>query len=195
MPDMTTANDTPDSDDPAPRLVFEPTPARPRPKRAVRLGATVSGLLDPAARKHGFASAELLARWADIAGPEIAAVTRPVKLARQGHGRPATLHLTVKLGRLLDMSYETDRLIARINDYLGGEAVGRIVCQEGELPADPPAPVETPRAAPPADLARRLARIADPELRRALATLGGYRLEPGAEEPAPHKRKDDFPDL
>lgn len=192
---MTTTDDDPKHGGPSARPVFAPTPGRRRPKRAVHLGKAVSGLLDPAARKHGFASAELLARWPEIAGPEIAAVTRPVKLARSGQGRPATLHLTVRLGHLLDLTYETDRLISRINDYLGGAVIGRVVCQEGDLPADPPPPVTAPLAAPTADLDTRLRRISDPELRRALATLGGYRLDQGAETSPPDKAEDDLPDL
>src|SRR5262245_47034845 len=79
----------------------KPSNSFPRPLAAL-LGATLSD----AYKQQGFASAELIARWADIAGPEVAAHSQPIKInwPRVNNGgapgddapEPATLVLRVE---------------------------------------------------------------------------------------------------
>src|SRR5262249_36962581 len=72
---------------------------KPRPARS--LAALAHGLLADSFARQGFAQSELVTRWTEIAGPEIAAHAEPLKIRwnRTGEGEPtepATLVLRVE---------------------------------------------------------------------------------------------------
>jgi hypothetical protein len=126
-------------------------------------------LTKPVFQKHGFAQAELLSRWADIAGTDIAAAARPERIrwpkgseaAKQG----GTLHLIAKAGKALDIQYAVPTIIARINSYLGFNAITAVkVISSLELPTPP-------KPATPAASAPHFAGIDDGDLQAALGRL------------------------
>jgi hypothetical protein len=126
-------------------------------------------LTKPVFQKHGFAQAELLSRWADIAGADISAAARPERI-RWPKGSDAvkqggTLHLVAKAGKALDIQYATPTIIARVNSYLGFNAIAAVkVMASQELPP-------APKLAKPAAPAPHFSGIDDGDLQAALGRL------------------------
>lgn len=128
-------------------------------------------LADAAFKKHGFATADLLSHWPEIAGSDLAGLCQPerIRWPRTSATDGGTLILRAAAGRGLDVQYAASTLIERINAYFGHRAIGKVKVQAGGgLPAAKPAAT----AIAPADLSPRLAGIADPVLKEALARLG-----------------------
>lgn len=151
-------------------------PARsfPRP-----LSEFTGAMLGDALRRQGFASAELIARWAEIAGPEIAAHSEPAKIAwpraREGDEappEPATLVLRVEGPAAIEIQHLSGVILERVNRFFGWQAIGRIALRQAPLSrrkkAAPPPP---PDPAVAARIAEALPQIEDEPLRAALARL------------------------
>jgi len=151
-------------------------PPRSFPRTLSELtGATLSDAL----RRQGFASAEIVARWADIAGPEIAAHSEPIKInwpravdGDEGPGEPATLVLRVEGPAAIEVQHQSAVILERVNRFFGWAAIGRIALRQAPLRRHVPAPVPAPPdPAAAADIAAALP-IEDQELRQALGRLG-----------------------
>lgn len=136
-----------------------------------------------AGEKRGFASARILTHWDEIAGPDLAPVTRPVKVgyAREGLGATLTLLVAPAFAPIVEMSRE--RLRARVNAAYGFNAIGRIVltqtaaagfaeAQAAFAPARPATPAAEPAA--PAAAASEIAGVQDARLRGALERLARH---------------------
>jgi hypothetical protein len=145
----------------------------PRPLSAL-LGATLSDAL----KSQGFASAEILARWADIAGPEIAAHSEPIKInwpraVGDAAPDPATLILRVEGPAALEIQHLSAVILERVNRFFGWQAVGTISLRQAPLrrreKASPPPP---PDPAVAARVAEGLPEVTDDALKQALARLG-----------------------
>lgn len=80
-----------------------------------------------AAEGRGFAMTRLLTHWPEIAGPRLAAMTRPVRIshARGGFGATLTLLTTGPMAPLVEM--QLPQLRERVNACYGYNAVQRIV--------------------------------------------------------------------
>jgi hypothetical protein len=128
--------------------------------------------------KQGFASSELVTRWADIVGPEIAAHAEPLKIqwrraAVDEPPEPATLMLRVEGPTALEIQHLSGTIIERVNRFLGWNAIGRIALRQAPLTRKPPP--RPPRGADPEvteRIAASLPDIEDDALRQALARLG-----------------------
>jgi hypothetical protein len=150
-----------------------PSRSFPRPLSDF-LGATLSDAL----KSQGFASAEILARWGDIVGPEVAAHSEPIKInwpraLGDEPPEPATLVLRVEGPAALEIQHLSAVILERVNRFFGWQAIGNIALRQAPLrrrePATPPPP---PDPAVAARIAEGLPEIADEDLRRALARLG-----------------------
>jgi hypothetical protein len=156
-------------------------------RRRMRGFEAASGLLTDrirkAGEKRGFATSRLLTHWAEIAGPDIAAIARPVKVgyAKDGMGGTLTLLTTGAAAPMLQMQLPVLR--DRVNACYGYNAISRIqVTQtaaegfaEGRVAFDP-APTPARAAIDPNDAAtaRALsAPVGDAGLRAALEALAG----------------------
>ncbi|HEY5279521.1 MAG TPA: DciA family protein [Pseudolabrys sp.] len=150
-------------------------PARsfPRPLSDL-LTATLTGVL----KAQGFASAEILSRWADIVGAEIAASSEPMKInwpraRNEETPEPATLILRVEGPAALEIQHLSAVILERVNRFFGWQAIGRIALRQAPLrrraPAKVPAP---PDEAAAARIAESLPAIEDDELRQAIGRLG-----------------------
>ena len=154
-------------------------PARsfPRPLSEF-LGATLGGVL----KEQGFASTEIIARWADIVGAEIAAHSEPMKInwprvkndnAVDTPPEPATLVLRVEGPAALEIQHLSALILERVNRFFGWQAIGRLALRQAPLhrrkPAVPPPP---PDPAIAARIAEGLPSIEDEDLRQAVARLG-----------------------
>lgn len=133
-----------------------------------------------AGEARGFAVARLLTHWAEVAGPEMAAKTRPVKVGYGKGGMGATLTLLVKATEAPMVQMALPVLKERVNAVYGYAAISHIHLTqtaatgfaEGQAEFAP-----APRAAPVPDagLVRRAREtadgIGDPGLRSALEVL------------------------
>ena len=150
-------------------------PARsfPRP-----LSAFAGAALNDALKAQGFASAEIIARWADIVGVEIAAHSEPLKInwprqANEDTVEPATLILRVEGPAAIEIQHLSAVILERVNQFFGWRAVGRLALRQAPLrrraPKVIPAP---PDPATTAHIAESLPQVEDENLRLALARLG-----------------------
>jgi len=150
-------------------------PARSFPRS---LSEFTAATLNESLKTQGFASAEIIARWADIAGPEIAAHSEPMKIAwppamAEESPEPATLVLRVEGPAALEIQHLTALILERVNRFFGWQAIGRIALRQAPLRRrEPPAPPRTPDPETAARIAASLPAVEDEDLRQALARLG-----------------------
>ena len=149
-------------------------PSRPvaRPLRDL-LGKVVGD----AFTRQGFASAELVTRWPEIAGTEIAALSEPIKIQwprpdDTGMRPPGTLVLRVEGPAAIEIQHLAQVICERVNRFLGWRAIERIAFRQAPLRRAPRKLGRKPDAAAAARLAASLPEIADDDLRAALARLG-----------------------
>jgi hypothetical protein len=137
------------------------------------LGKHFRILTEAAFKSHGFAQADVLARWPEIVGEAIAAAARPERIrwpraAKGAQLQGGTLFVKAMAGRGLEVQQSVPLIIERINRFLGYGAIMAVKIQQShEIPEAPPA-----RPAP-AALSEPPQGIAEPELASALQRLGG----------------------
>src|SRR4030095_6128839 len=122
---------------------------KPGPVSAKPLSVLLSDVFSDAYAKQGFAARELVTRWAEIAGADIARHAEPLKMQwpRPGEGQPqepATLVRRVEGPAALEIQHKSDVLLERVNRFFGWHAVGRL----GLRPAPPSRPGSPPPHAP-----------------------------------------------
>jgi len=152
--------------------------SKPGPISAKPLSVLLSDVFPDAYAKQGFAARELVTRWAEIAGPEVAAHSEPLKIQwpRPVEGQPqepATLVLRVEGPMALEIQHASDVILQRVNRFFGWSAVGRLALRQAPLSRqDKPKAPQAPDAAEVAKVAETLSSVEDEELRTALARLG-----------------------
>lgn len=158
------------------------------------LGKTINDVF----ARQGFASRELVTRWREIAGAELAAHCEPVKIAwpRPNDNapdrpqEPATLMLRVSGPMALEIQHASDVLIERVNRFFGWQAIGKIVLRQAPLRHKaPPAAPRRPSAEAIAAIEQTLPARASEDLRAALARLGASLAQRGPDGQIPVKRK------
>lgn len=151
----------------------------PKPRPAAKpLSVLLSDVFSDAYAKQGFAARELVTRWAEIAGADVAAHSEPLKIQwpRPVEGQPqepATLVLKVEGPMALEIQHKSSLILERVNRFFGWSAVGRLALRQAPLsrknrpkPPDPPDPKAV------AKVAESLSAVEDEQLRAALARLG-----------------------
>ena len=115
--------------------------------------------------RAGFPDPGLVLRWAEIAGPAVARLARPVKWQEDTAG--ATLTLKCEAGAAVLLQHQTRELIQRLNAYLGANRIGRLKFVAGEIaqtkePSDHPsrAAALAPNSKQAKELARHMDRLA-----------------------------------
>ena len=151
---------------------------KPGPVSAKPLSVLLSDVFSDAYAKQGFAARELVTRWAEIAGVDIARHAEPLKMQwpRPVEGQPqepATLVLRVEGPAALEIQHKSDVVLERVNRFFGWHAVGRLALRQAPLsrrqrPARPRAP--DPQEV--AEVAKTLSAVEDEALKDALARLG-----------------------
>jgi hypothetical protein len=142
------------------------------------LSVLLGDVFADAYKKQGFASRELVTRWAEIAGAEVAAHSEPLKIQwpRPVEGQqqePATLVLRVEGPMALEIQHASDAILQRVNRFLGWNAVGRLALRQAPLSRRPSKHASRgPDPAAVAKVAETLGSVEDGELRDALARLG-----------------------
>src|SRR4030088_2279322 len=102
------------------------------------LSVLLSDVFSDAYAKQGFAARELVTRWAEIAGSEIAAHSEPLKIQwpRPVEGQqqePATLVLRVEGPMGLEIPHGSHVILQRVNRFFGWSAVGRLALRQAPL--------------------------------------------------------------
>src|SRR5947207_4589038 len=139
--------------------------SKPRPISAKPLSVMLNDVFSDVYARQGFAARELVTRWAEIAGPEIAAHAEPLKMQwpRPVEGQPqepATLVLRVEGPMALEIQHSSDVILQRVNRFFGWSAVGRLALRQAPL-SRPRRPVR-PRAPEPeavAEVANTLSAV------------------------------------
>ncbi len=150
---------------------------KPRKSQLQPLYALAHKTLNAAFAKQGFASTELVARWPEIVGADIAEHSQPEKIRwpRRQHGdqpEPGTLVLRVEGPTALEIQHLAAIILERVNRFLGWQAIGELRLHQAPL-------VRNKRPQPPAldgeaaaRIAAALSDIRDDNLRAALGRLG-----------------------
>src|SRR3954468_1229274 len=98
------------------------------------LGTLVGKTIDDAFKKQGFASREVVTRWAQIVGPEVAAHAQPMKMqwprGTNNEQAPATLVLRVEGPAAIEIQHQAALIIERVNRFFGWHAVERITLRQ-----------------------------------------------------------------
>lgn len=151
----------------------------PRARGPVPLAALSRAAIEPVLLRRAGLTMALAARWAEIAGPELGARTKPlrVKWGRRPHpgaaGAPGLLIVRAEADAALRLQHQADQLIERINTMHGHTAIGRIAIERGPVAAEPPAPSPPPIGRRErARIERTVGAIEDERLRTALRSLG-----------------------
>ena len=149
-------------------------PSRPVAKPLREL---LNKLVGDAFARQGFASAELVTRWDDIVGHEIAAHSEPLKLQwprrTDGEdGEAGTLVLRVEGPAAIEIQHLAGLICERVNRFLGWRAVGRLALRQAPLRRRQARTTRTMDPAATARIAENLSDIKDQELKEALARLG-----------------------
>jgi hypothetical protein len=151
--------------------------SKPRPT-AKPLSLLLGDVFSEAYAKQGFAARELVTRWAEIAGADVAAHSQPLKMQwpRPVEGQPqepATLVLKVEGPMALEIQHKSDLILERVNRFFGWSAVGRLALRQAPLSRrDRPKPPAPPDPEAVAKIADGLRAVEDDQLRAALARLG-----------------------
>ncbi|HEY4274379.1 MAG TPA: DUF721 domain-containing protein [Rhizomicrobium sp.] len=115
-----------------------PAAAPVRRGRANMVGSDIRIAGGAAFARAGFTDPTLILRWAEIAGPEIARIARPLKFTEGASG--GTLTLLAEPAAALFLGHDARTLCARINGYLGRDVVARVKFVQGALTVPKPAP-------------------------------------------------------
>lgn len=96
------------------------------PRGFKRTSTLLKDRIRRASESRGFAASRLLTQWEEVAGPEIAAIARPVDVSygRQGFGATLTVLTTGAQAPMLEMQKE--KLRERVNAVYGYNAISRI---------------------------------------------------------------------
>jgi hypothetical protein len=152
--------------------------SKPGPISAKPLSVLLGDVFSDAYARQGFAARELVTRWAEIAGPEVAVHSEPLKIQwpRPVEGQPqepATLVLRVEGPMALEIQHASDVILQRVNRFFGWSAVGRLALRQAPLSRrEAPKGRRAPDATSVAEVAKTLSSVEDEALRAALARLG-----------------------
>jgi hypothetical protein len=149
-----------------------------KPRSYARPLADVANpLLAGSFARQGFASAELVTRWPDIVGPEIAQHAEPLKMQwprtpAAETQEPGTLVLRVDGPAAIEIQHLAPQILERVNRFFGFQAVGRLAIRQAPVARRERRQLATPDPDAVKRIAASIPGIEDESLRDALARLG-----------------------
>lgn len=144
-------------------------------KGPVRAATLVERDIRRVGESRGFAVSRLLTHWHEVAGPEIAAICRPVDVSFSRGGIGATLTILTTGAQAPMLQMQTETLRRKVNACYGYDAIRRIhITQTAPSGFGPEAPIRAEAPSRPIDPEARseAASVSDPDLRAALERLG-----------------------
>ena len=150
---------------------------RPQRRPPPPAGRGLSKLVRELDEKFGQGAGALQARWREVVGVEIARRTEPVKLVKGRNGGPSSLEIRVAGPSAALIQHQAHEILARVNLFLGAEAVQKLRIVQGPLRGGPETQAPKRRKAPldaaaEARLAESLAEAPEGKLKQALLALG-----------------------
>ncbi len=114
-------------------------PAQRRKRSRRRYQASIRDLaasvLSPALRQKGFVETEIIARWADIVGHDIARGTVPLRVKfPPGKRVGASLHIRSVAAFAPVVQHRQTHIISAVNSFFGFGAVAKLMVTQGRLP-------------------------------------------------------------
>jgi hypothetical protein len=159
--------------------VDKPSSSSPKRSPPRRLADVLHKTLTEAFAKQGFAAVELVTRWPEIVGAEIAAHSQPEKIQwprtpqAKGVPEPGTLLLRVEGPAAVEIQHLSGVILERVNQFFGWQAVEGVRLRQAPLARRAaPRALPAPDPAAMARIAATLPEIRDDKLRDALARLG-----------------------
>jgi len=148
---------------------------KPYRRQARPLADFIKPCLGETFARQGFASAELVTRWTEIAGLDIAAHCEPVKIQwprNEAAEAAATLVLRVEGPIAIEIQHMAGVIVERVNRFFGWQAIGRLALRQAPLARRSKKAPEAPSPQATARIAATLGGVRDATLRDALARLG-----------------------
>lgn len=140
------------------------------------VGALVDRAVREAGGRRGFSESRLLTHWAEVAGEDVAAICRPVKVGYPRGGLGAVLTLLTSGPHAPMLQMRLPALRERVNGCYGYAAIARIqitqTAPEGFAPAPDDPRRREPDARAVAEARAETASVRDDGLRAALERLG-----------------------
>ena len=159
------------------RRILAQKRTRPLRRAPPPMGRSLAPLLRELDKKFGQGPGALIARWREVVGPEIARRTEPVKLVKGRNGAASSLEIRVAGPAAAIIQHQAHDILARVNLFLGPDAVQKLRIVQGPLRA-PDKAAPSRRRLPPLDaaeearLADGLSEVPDGALKAALTALG-----------------------
>ena len=163
----------------------------PRKGRFHHAAATARAAVDRVAGRQGFAEADVLLNWPDIAGSALADACQPVRV-RYGHrAHGATLIVQTTSARAPEVEHLGPVIIERVNQFYGYRAIHRLHVtqstgygprpsgfaeQQRPFAGQPAAEPVPPTAAEQREAEQMAEKIQSPGLRAALTRMGAHVL-------------------
>src|ERR1700733_3514177 len=147
---------------------------KPAPPVGKQLRDVAGKIVGESFRRQGFASAELVTRWSDIAGAEIAAYSEPLRIQWQRSAggenpEPGTRILRVEGPAAIEIQHVANLICERVNQFLGWRAVGRLALRQAPLRRGASKKTRAADPAAAARIAETLSDIGDDDPQAALA--------------------------
>lgn len=140
------------------------------------MGSYLGKITRQALGKRGLGEADVILRWPEIVGEQLAGKCLPEKLSyRRGGAGAGTLQVRVEPAAATVVQHLEPQILERINTYYGYRAVTRLQLRQQPLPKTPEGRRQAPRRLSErerAALERSLAGCGDSPLRDALRSLG-----------------------
>lgn len=142
------------------------------------IAALTERVARPVLGKRGFSAGQVIGRWAEIIGTELAASTAPERVQfDRGARTNGTLHLRVESGAAAVLIQpQTPLIIERVNSFLGPGTINKVKVHQAPLPqryVNKPIPrTKTITADALADAEREIGNLGSDSLKQALARLG-----------------------
>jgi len=115
------------------RELGPPPATRPARSAAPSFARFSAEVVEGLARKTRYVDPGLIARWCEIAGPELSRLCRPGRLTGGHTGR--TLEVVVPHGAAaVSVEFAAETLRRRLNAYFGPEAIARIAIVQSAVP-------------------------------------------------------------
>ncbi|MDG1690847.1 MAG: DciA family protein [Alphaproteobacteria bacterium] len=158
------------------RDIPQTKPARGYQGRSV--GSVLGRIVAPTLKRRGFREIDILAHWPMIVGPQLAALSCPERISRNGRDTEHGALLTVKVegAMALEVQHMSPLILERINQHYGAGSIARLNIVQGPLPLDylkAQAARQTPLAETEIEAAEAaLGEFHNSRLKAALARLG-----------------------
>ena len=91
-----------------------------------RTATLLGNRIRTASESRGFAQSRLLTNWAEIAGPDISSVARPVEVSYSHGGMGATLTLLTTGAQAPMLEMQKEQIRAKVNSVYGYNAIARV---------------------------------------------------------------------